>query len=51
MQHENNKTFMEPLQDYLLETATAAGFLKGPMGMTDEDIAALRNRYLEKVRE
>lgn len=55
MQQENDKTFKERLQDYLLETATAAGFLKGTLlSSPDIDEAWLRlapSYYGDAVRE
>ena len=54
MQQENDKTFKERLQDYLLETSTAAGLLKGTLLSTpDIDEAWLRyapSFYVDAVR-
>lgn len=43
----NTESFVKTLEQVDLQYGSMESYLKGPLGLTDADIQALRQRYLE----
>ena len=44
----NTDNFVKALDAIVQQFGSLEAYLKGPMGLTDEDIKTLRERYLER---